>query len=180
MLSSPLNLGVIDAGKIYDFLYGFFRRDFVQQRTMLNGAIHVSPRSHLLEDGKEKDFWHLTSRDKTYHVKEGNRYITKKERLIDYARAERIEWVRQIISNHGHHRIKLFYHQESNADRDIRLYLWAFQDDFVVILQKLGRSTSFLVTSFYIDHDGKRRDYENRYLSYSSGGNGGLNGCEWF
>lgn len=180
MLSTPLNLGVVEAGEIYDFLYGFFRRDFVQQRTMLNGTIYINPRSDRLEDGKERDFWHLTSREKKFQVKEGNRYVTKKERLIDYARSERIEWVRQIIANHGHDRIKLFYYQESNADRDIRLYLWAFRDDFVVILQKLGRSTSFLVTSFYIDHAGKRADYENRYLRYSRGGNSELNGCEWF
>ena len=177
MLSTPLNLGVIEAGDLYNYLYGFFRRDFVEQRTMLNGTIHISPRSHLLEDGKERDFWHLTSREKSFQVKEGNRYVTKKERLIDYARSERIEWVRQIIANHGQGRIKLFYYRESNADRDIRLYLWAFQDDFVVILQKLGRSTSFLVTSFYIDHDAKRIDYENRYQRYNRGD---LNGCEWF
>ncbi len=177
MLSTPLNLGVVEAGEIYNYLYGFFRRDFVQHQTMLNGIIHISPRSHLLEDGKERDFWHLTSRDRSFQVKEGNRYVTKKERLIDYARSERIEWVRQIIANHGHARIKLFYYQESNADRDIRLYLWAFQDDFVVILQKLGRSRSFLVTSFYIDHAAKRKDYENRYQCYLRSG---LSGCEWF
>ena len=177
MLSAPLNLGVVDASKIYNFLYSFFHRDFVQQRTLLNGTIYINPRSHMLDDGKERDFWHLTSREIKFQVKEGNRYVIKKDRLIDYARSERIEWVRQIITNSGHLGIKLFYFQESNSDRDIRLYLWAFRDDFVVILQKLGRSTSFLVTSFYIDHDAKRKDYEKRYQYYTSGN---MNGCEWF
>lgn len=178
MLRAPLTL-VLDSG-VYDFLYRFFHRDFVQQRTLLNGTIYINPRSDRLEDGKEKDFWHLTTRNKEFFAKQGNRTVPVVERLLDSARAERIEWVKQIITNHTHARIKLFYHQESNQRRDIRLYLWAFQDDFVVILQKLGRSSSYLVTSFYIDHDGKRKDYENRYLSYRSGANDGLNGCEWF
>lgn len=178
MLSTPLNL-IFDDG-IYDFLYGFFHRDFVQQRTLLNGAIYINPRSERLEDGKERDFWHLTTRTKDFLVKEGNRVIPKVERLLDPDRARRIEWVKQIITNHAHARIKLFYHRESNQKRDIRLYLWAFHDDFVVILQKLGRSSSFLVTSFYIDQDAKRKDYEKRYQSYVAGSNVALSGCEWF
>lgn len=180
MLSPPLNLGAVDATTFYDYLYGFFHRDFVSQRTMLNGTIYIDPRSRNLEDGKEKDFWHLTSRKIKHTVKRGNQYITVEERLPEYARSERIEWVRQIITNHTHAKIKIFYHQESNSRRDIRLYLWAFEDDFVVILQKLGRSTSFLVTSFYIDQPGKRTDYEKYHRDYVTGANSAVTGCEWF
>lgn len=180
MLTPTLNLATVDATGVYDYLYGFFQRDFVRQRTMLNGTIYIDPRSRTLEDGKEKDFWHLTTRTNKYFVKQGNRHVPVEERLLDYARAERIEWVRQIITNHVHAKIKIFYHQESNPRRDIRLYLWAFEDDFVVILQKLGRSTSFLVTSFYIDQPDKRTDYDKRYRNYVTGANSVVTGCEWF
>jgi hypothetical protein len=180
VLSTPLNLGAVEAGVIYDFLYTFFHRDFVDQRTLLNGVIHITPRSGRLEDGKERDFWHLTTRDTVYTVRVGKNYVTRKERVMDYRRAERIEWVRQIIVNHSNSSVKLFYHKESNQDRDIRLYLWAYESDFVVILQKLGGNSSFLVTSFYITHDGKRKDYEKRHRSYVNQEKEELKGCEWF
>lgn len=180
MLSAPLNLGRIDAGELFNYLYGLFHRDFVANPTWLNDQIHIDPRSHRMDEGKEATFWHLTSREQKHLVKQGNRFVTVKERLPDYRRSERIEWVRQIITNHTNAAIRCFYHQESNEKQDIRLYLWAYADDFVVILQKLGRSSAFLVTSFYIDHQGKRDDYEKRHKRYASGQAQELKGCEWF
>jgi hypothetical protein len=167
MLSEPLQLGKVDATKLIDFLYGFFHRDFVANKTYLNQSIYIDPRSDRLDEGKELDFWHLTTRENKRQVREGNRWVWISEGCFpDYACSERIEWVKQILVNHDHSSIKLFYHQESNQKRNIRLYLWAYQHDFVVILQKLGRSSSFLVTSFYLDDGGKRKDYERRYCRY--------------
>lgn len=180
MLSEPLNLGRVEAGALFDFLYDLFHRDFVANATHLNGQIHINPRSDRKEDGKEATFWHLTSRDQSRQVKEGNRYVTVKERLPDFRRAERIEWVRQIIVNHADPAIRCFYHQESNPKRDIRMYLWAHEHDFVVILQKLGRSSAFLVTSFYIDYCGKYDEFAKRYQRYTAGNVPELQGCEWF
>jgi hypothetical protein len=181
MLSEPLQLGKVDATKIIDFLYAFFHRDFVANKTYLNKSIYINPRSDRLDQDKELDFWHLTTRENKRQVREGNRWVSISEgRFPDYARSERIEWVKQILVNHDHSSIKLFYHQESNAKRDVRLYLWAYESDFVVILQKLGRSSSFLVTSFYLDHEVKRSDYERRYCSYVNKKNQELVGCEWF
>jgi hypothetical protein len=181
MLSEPLQLGKVDAGQLFDFLYAFFHRDFVANKTYLNQSIYINPRSDRLEGGKEQVFWHLTTRENKRQVREGNRWVWISEgRFPDYARSERIEWVKQILENHGHPSIKLFYHQESNPKRDIRLYLWAYQHDFVVILQKLGRSSAFLVTSFYVDDQGKRKDYERRYCRYTNRESEALNGCEWF
>ncbi len=181
MLSEPLQLGKVDATKIIDFLYAFFHRDFVANKAYLNKSIYIDPRSNRLEEGKELDFWHLTTRENKRQVREGNRWIWISEgRFTDYARSERIEWVKQILENHDNASVRLFYHRESNAKRNIRLYLWAHEDDFVVILQKLGRSSSFLVTSFYLDDGGKRRDYERRYCSYKNRENRELDGGEWF
>jgi len=180
MLSEPLNLGVIDATALFEYLYEFFRRDFIESRTLLANTIWINPKSYDKEDGKEKVFWHLTSRDEKERVWNGKQFVWNSiGRYLDYGRASRIEWVKQILLNHNSDQIKLFYHRESNTKRDIRLYLWAFNFDFVVILQKLGKSSSFLVTSFYIDHQGKRNDYEKRYENYVEG-DIELYGCEWF
>ena len=100
-------------------------------------------------------------------------------RYTDFDRASRLEWVKQILTNHTDDSVKAFYHRENNKKKNIRLYLWAHEEDFVVILQKLGRSTSFLVTSFYITHTGKRRDYQQRYENYINTDDD-LEGCEWF
>ena len=175
-----LNLSRIDAASIMNELYQIFHRDFVAQRTQLAGTIWIDPQSHRLEDGKEQTFWHLTSRKDTYSKKEGGRIVTVTERLPDFRRSERLEWVKLILDNYSDSSVRCFYHQESNAKRDVRLYLWAHQHDFVVILQKLGRSSSFLVTSFHVDHQRKREEYQRRYIGYKAGNQVELNGCEWF
>jgi hypothetical protein len=165
---------------IIDHLYAIFHRDFVAQRTELAGSVYVDPRSHKKEDDKECDFWHLTTRTESEPVWVGNKRVWQViGRYPDFRRAERLEWVRQIITNHAHENIKLFYHRENNQKHDIRLYLWAYDSDFVVILQKLGRSSSFMVTSFFVDHEDKKLGYETRYQNYIAG-NPDLRGCEWF
>lgn len=180
MLSSPLQLTGIDTGDLFDHLYGFFHRDFVATRTLLADKVYIDPRSSHREDGKERTFWHLTSRKQSWQEKKGNRWERCEARLPDYPRSERIEWVRQIIVNHGAPQVKVFYHRDPDPRKGIRLYLWAYENDFVVILQRLGKSSSFLVTSFYIDYDGKRRDFERKYHDYLSGKDMSLKGCEWF
>ena len=180
MLSEPISLNKIAATEIIEFLYGIFHRDFVASKTYLANTVYINPRSHLKDEGKERDFWHLTSREQKEVVWENNRRITKViGRYPDFARASRLQWVKQILTQHDHQSIKVFYHRETNKNRDIRLYLWAHEHDFVVILQKLGKSDAFLVTSFYLDHDGKKKDYQVRYLNYTNGDDD-LRDCEWF
>ena len=83
--------------------------------------------------------------------------------------------------NYDHENIKLFYHKESEAPKKpIRLYLWHEAKDFVVIMQKLGRSQVFLVTCFYLDREGKRKDFNTRYQNYLDKIDPTLRGCEWF
>lgn len=180
MLSTPLHLSKIEASQIIDYLYGFFHRDFVANRTFVANTIYINPRSDWKEDGKEMDFWHLTTRENKYKERQGNRWVTVNTgRYPDFGRACSIEWVKQILINHDNANVKMFYHRETNKKRNIRLYLWAYSDDFVVILQKLGRSSSFLVTSFYVDQSYKKNDYEGRFQNYVSG-DPDLNNCEWF
>lgn len=180
MLDLPIDLSKVDATKIFDFLYDIFKNDFVLNKTYLAKKIYINPKSDDKEDNKEKVFWHLTSRDeKEYYWENGIRKHRVIGRYPDFKRSSRIKWVKKIIENHEHSKVKYFYHQESNKKRDIRLYLWAYEDDFVVILQKLGKSQSFLVTSFFIDHKGKREDYQRRLENYQNGDEK-LENCEWF
>lgn len=154
-----------DTKKI-DFLYEIFKNEFIDVDVHLNGTIYIDPKTHDKEDDKEKIFWHI---------------ITRKDRDVrnfDIPRACRIKWIKPIILNFLSENIKLFYYYEDN--RKIRLYLWAFQNDFVVILQKLGNSSSYLVTSFYIDNQRKKDIFEKKYKDYNDKIDLRLNGCEWF
>ena len=72
----------------------------------------------------------------------------------------------------------MFYYFEDNGK--IRLYLWAYNYDFVVILQKLGNSSFYLVTSFYIDNQKKRDKFQKKFEDYINKVDRRLNGCEWF
>lgn len=181
MLDAPLDLSNLDAAKIFDVLYAIFCDDFIANKTFLNGTIYINPQSHKKEEGKELSFWHLTTRTQTYRKKEGNRVVTVKERLLDFDRAARIHWVKTIIDSASTAQsIKLFYKKETTGKKPIRLYLWVENEDFVVILQKLGKSSSFLVTSFYITHQRKREDFQKYYESYIEKSDADLVGCEWF
>ena len=181
MLEKVIDLAEIEVADQTEYLYSeFFYPDFVGGNTYLNDNIYIDPVSFEQEDGYEKTFWHLTTRDTEYVRKVGKRHIKVKERLIDYGRAERLDWVKKIIENAHADSIKAFYHIESDGKKDLRLYLWLYEQDFVVILQKLGKSSTFLVTSFYINVDKKRKIYQRRYDAYVSGSVPELQGCEWF
>lgn len=181
MFSYIIGVEDIEADEIFDYLYeSYFVEDFIEQKTYLNGNIYINPESYKKADEKELAFWHLTTREKKYTKKEGKRFITYKERLLDVRRADRLEWVKKIIENHSLADIKCFYRKETTEKKPIRLYLWLHEKDFVVILQKLGASSSFLVTSFYIDHEDKKVDYQNYYENYTNGNDTDLAGCEWF
>jgi len=149
-----------------EFLYDIFKNDFVDNRCCLADKIYIDPKSHEKKNNKEEIFWHI---------------ITKKQRgrrVLDLARASRIKWIKPIIKNYSTLEIKRFYYFEDN--NKIRLYLWAYKHDFVVILQKLGSSSSYLVTSFYIDNQKKRDKFHKKFEDYINKVDPKLKNCEWF
>jgi hypothetical protein len=181
MFSCIIGVEEIEATEIFDYLYeSYFVEDFIEQKTYLNGNIYINPESYKKDENKELAFWHLTTREKQYTKREGKKFVTYKERLLDIDRADRLEWVKKIIENHTLPDIKCFYKKETTNKKPIRLYLWLHEKNFVVILQKLGKSSSFLVTSFYIDHEDKKVDYQDYYENYTNGLDIDLAGCEWF
>ena len=169
MFSVVVNLDNKNDDEIIELLYKIFKNDFVESRTYLSEQIYIDPMSDDIEVtiNKEKIFWHVISRK--------DRGI----RRIDKPRACRINWIKPIILNHENSRIKYFYHYEDN--HKIRLYLWAFNDNFAVILQKIGTTnSSYVVTSFYIDNQNKRDAFQRKLESYSNKSDNRLENFEWF
>lgn len=155
-----------EESKKIDYLYGIFEIDFIKNSVFLNGTVYIDPKTHDKQDGKENVFWHI---------------ITRKERgqrEFDFLRACRIKWIKPMIVNCSDAKIKTFYYYEDN--KKIRFYLWAYEYDFVVILQKLGNTSSYLVTSFYIDNQRKRDIFQKKFENYQNGADIRLKGCEWF
>ena len=152
-----------------ELLYAIFKNDFIDNPTYLNQTIFIDPKSHDKTEDKEKIFWHIVTKTNP----------RTKQREYDENRASRIKWIKQIILNYFDKEIKLFYHYE-NRQKVIRLYLWAYNYDFVVIIQKLGKKASYLVTSFYIDKKYNKKIYEKRYNDYINNKDEKLKNCEWF
>ena len=180
MLPPVLDLAGQTEPAVFDFLYPYFRRDFVDRDTYIANRIYVDPKSQGMRNGKEEVFWHITTREQKRTVKQGKKFVTIKTRPFDLDRSCRIAWIRPILINHNHAGIKIFYRKETTGRKPVRLYLWAHTHDFVVIVQKLGKSDAFLVTSFYITERYKRASYQKLYNEYVSGRNSALNGYEWF
>jgi len=167
MFAQILNLSKFSSNdKLYDFLYDIFKNDFIVNKCYLAQKIYIDPISNDKNNGKEKVFWHIITRKQ------------KGKRVLDNQRACRIKWVRKIIDNYCDNRIKMFYYFEDS--KKIRLYLWVYSYDFVVILQRLGKSSSYLVTSFYIDNQKKRDKFQKKYEDYINKADKRLNSCEWF
>ncbi len=180
MLPPILDLAGQSEPEVFDILHPYFIRDFVDSQTTIGSGIYVDPNSQGLRDGKEEVFWHITTREKKKKVKQGKHFVNIKTRPYDPDRACRIEWIKPMLTNHTHGDIKLFYRKETKGKKPVRLYFWAHQHDFVVIVQKLGESDCYLVTSFYITESYKRSSYDKWYEEYMSGNNEELESCEWF
>lgn len=151
----------------FSLAYEIFKQDFIKTKLYLAQKIYINPLTHKKQNGKEKIFWHITTREN----------LKSKVREFDEQRSKRIGWIKKIIDNYTHNEIKMFFYKEK---RCIRLYLWLYNYDFVVILQKLGKVESFLVTSFYIDKGYNKSIYEKRYNNYINKKDKNLKSCEWF
>lgn len=149
----------------YEILYRIFCRDIKNHE--LKYVEYNVWFFNELEDGKEKIFWHLTSREqKSRKVPRRKKrfYDTDTipaERLPDLRRSERLPWVRSLIENCGKSEISAWDYEE--GDGSIKTYVWSENYDFVVVMKKYPDQSRRLVTSFYIDVDYKRHNFERKY-----------------
>jgi len=151
----------------YEKLYEIFCRDIRDHNLR-----HIGNNVWIfreMEDGKEKIFWHLTTREvkqkriprrKRKFYPQGQTYI-KTERLPDLRRCERLPWVKPLIEHPFDPEVLAWDYEE--GDSTVKTYIWIKDSDFVVILKKYPNDTRRLITSFYIDVDYKRIDFERKY-----------------
>lgn len=115
--------------------------------------------------GYEEGFWHLVTRDQWVYNRETHR--KEKERLPDLDRAARLPWAQPITQHETSQDVLTWeYDAETRRGRAIRVYLWLKGWDYVVILERQVKRMGevyMLVTSFFVDHKGKRKDLESRY-----------------
>lgn len=133
----------------YDDLYALFRKDFVaSQPVYLGHTVWFFPE---MEDGKEKIFWHLTTREDTETGK----------RLPDLRRSERLPWARPMLENPQDPGILAWDHKE--GDGTIKTYVWLKNYSFVVIMKKYPDGKRRLVTSFWVDYPHTGRNLMKKY-----------------
>ncbi len=166
-LPPELNLDGL-AEKIFPALYVVFDRDFKKSQPSFE-SLRVIPDMRKLPNSMnyEEGFWHLTSKDEEIVTYErGQKKFTKTgNRLIDYARAERLPWCRQVIVNSNDSEIIVWNFKENSGK--IRTYLWLKNFDYVIVLEKnpmrSGGMIFRLITAFYTGHGSKKKDLESRF-----------------
>jgi len=151
----------------YNVLYGIFCRDIRGTDIYYRGYSVWIFRE--IDDGREKIFWHLTTREvkPTPIPRRKRRFYPKDQthikgdRYPDFRRCERLPWVKPLIENPGESEIVDWDYEE--GDRTIRTYVWLKDHDFVVIMKKYPDNKRRLITSFYVDQSYKRKDFERKY-----------------
>ncbi len=153
----------------YAMLYRIFCRDIRDHDLRYIGNdVWIFPDT---EDGKERIFWHLTTREtkrkkiprrKRKFYPEGQTY-TEAERLPDPRRCERLPWVKTLIENPSEPEVLAWDYEE--GDRTMKTYIWIKDNNFVVIMKKYPDGRRRLITSFYVDKPYKQRDFERKYAN---------------
>ena len=153
----------------YDLLYEIFCHDIRDHALRYIGNevwIFLD-----MEDGREKIFWHLTTRSikkikiprrKKKFYPADQTYI-EKDRFPDLRRCERLPWVKALIEKAGKPEVLSWNYEE--GDLTIKTYVWIKDYDFTVIMKKYPNNKRRLVTSFYIDQVYKRKDFEKKYTN---------------
>ncbi len=107
-----------------------------------------------LESDREEGFWHITTQ----------KDASTGERLPDLQRSRRLTWIRPIIEHCDSPLVRCFDYADGKGR--VRSYLWLFDHDFVVVLQKQDRGhtkIARLITAYYIDGERGRHQLEKRY-----------------
>jgi hypothetical protein len=132
----------------FENLYVTFCAEFRESQLSLSGSrVWYFPEK---EDGRERIFWHLTHRDDE-----------RGERLPDPRRCERLKWVRAMLENC--HDPEVLFWDFKESDGTVHTYLWLHEHKFAVILKKYPDGSRRLVTSYFVDKEGKERTFRSKY-----------------
>jgi len=124
-----------------------------------------------MDDGKEVVFWHLTTREqkprpvprRMRHLQTPPSAAGPVERYPDLRRCERLPWVGPMVICPGDPSVLAWDHLE--GDGATKTYVWLKGHDFVVIMKKMPDGSRRLITSFYVDREFKRQDFERKYAA---------------
>lgn len=125
------------------------------------------------EEGKELIFWHLTTRKqqtspvprrKLKFKRNGTLRDQSAQRLPDLRRCERLPWINPLIRHTGNMDVLAWNYKEGSGD--IKTYLWIKQEAFVVVMKRYRDMSRRLITSFYVDKDYTRKDFERKYANH--------------
>lgn len=153
----------------YDNLYNIFCTTIRDRDLRFSGyRVWTFPD---MEDGREKIFWHLTTREqRKKQIPHRKRKFYRDEpqpndedRLPDPPRCERLPWVHVLIENSDDPALLSWDYEE--GDGTIKTYVWFRDRDFVVIMKQYPDHTRRLITSFYVDKEYKRKDFERKYAN---------------
>lgn len=152
--------------KTYGMLYRIFCQDIRDYDLRYDGNEVWIFRE--MDDGKEEIFWHLTTRN-TRERKIPRRKrkffqdqdVEEQPRLPDMRRCERLSWVKPLIDNFA--KPEIFSWDYEEGDRTIKTYVWIKDYDFVVIMKKYPDGRRRIITSFHVDHDYTKKDFERKH-----------------
>lgn len=154
----------------YGMLYSIFCHDIRDNHLLFRGNnVWIYQEK---EDGKEKIFWHLTTREdkrqsiprrkeKLYPPPQVTPQPQPPERLPDLRRCERLLWVKPLIEHPSDPHVLAWDYEE--GDRTIKTYVWLRGYNFVVIMKKYPNGKRRLITSFYVDEEYKEKDFGRKY-----------------
>lgn len=126
--------------------YRYFHEIFVRDLSDLSD-IKIDGKGVYIDRGKdnfrpeyERGFMHFVTRGE------------KDNRIIDYARARKLNWILPVLTHYKEPEVKAFW---SKGPRDRSLYLWLEDFDFLIILKdwkgSKNRGTRVIVTSYSVD-----------------------------
>ena len=140
----------------YKKLYGVFYRYFVARGLpTVDGDLviyNTTPNPNYDDERFVYGFTHLVTKDAD---SEGG------VRSIDYFRAERLPWVRAIIDNYEQEEVRAFWAR--GVDGKVKLYLWLFDYDFVVIMERIGDGSRNMMLTAYRVYSNRRRHFQRLY-----------------
>ncbi len=135
----------IDWGVYYEEVYEIFKNDFLNKSKQLYfNSKEVRIKFQPKVDDKEQTFFHITSHDGQ----------SASNRVYDYRRCERIQWVRQFIENYFCNNQKCnctgIHNWVQPFKNTYRTYIWCESKRFVVILEERSKYY-LLITAFYVN-----------------------------